>query len=157
MKKKYLILISSIMLLGVLFGCSTKKEQFNDENIIFNVVNTQSTNEFKSYTIEISNKTGFDLTHLTFTLSYPIKTSNGSKGNPFVVEGEADNSTRPVNLISGETTKFSIFAPINEVFSDTDLLDFENPSVELKGYVREGNNEIPFGMSGGLSVFVDNY
>ncbi|MCM3617646.1 hypothetical protein M3936_08635 [Sutcliffiella horikoshii] len=156
MKKSHLILTSLIMLLVVLFGCS-KKELFNDENIIFNVVNIHSANESYSYTIEISNKTGLDLTHLTFNLSFPIKTSNGSKGNPFVVEGEADNSTRPVNLKSGETTKFSIFAPINEVFSDTDLLDFENPSIELKGYFKEGNNEIPFGMSGGLSFFVDRY
>jgi hypothetical protein len=157
MKKKYMILISSIILFGALFACSTKKENFNDENIIFNIVNSESTNEFNSYTIKISNKTGLDLTHLTFNLSYPIKTSNGSKGNPFVVEGKTDNGIRPVNLKSGKTIKYSIFVPIIEVFSDTDLLDFKNPSVDLKGYVREGKKEIPFEISGGLRILVNNY
>lgn len=156
MKKKYLILISSITLLFVLFGCSTIKEQFNDGNIVFNVVDTQSSKEFQAFTIEISNKTEFDLTHLTFNLGYPIKTSNGLKDNPFVVEGEVENSTEPVNLKSRETTRFSVLAPISEVFSDTNLLDFENPSVELKGYFKEGNNEIPFGVSGSLNVLIDN-
>jgi hypothetical protein len=35
------------------------------------------------------------------------------------------------------------------------LLDFENPSVELKGYVKEGDKEIPFGISGGLKALLD--
>ncbi|WP_210467936.1 hypothetical protein [Sporosarcina sp. 6E9] len=156
MKKKYLILISSITLILILFGCSTKKEQFNDGNIVFNVVDTQSTNEFQTYRIEISNTTGFDLTHLSFNLSYPIKTSNGSKDNPFVVEGTVDNSAESVNLKSGETTTFSVYAPISEVFSDTNSLDFENPSVKLKGYFKKGDTEIPFGVSGGLNVLIDN-
>jgi len=155
--RRMLILVSSVMLMGVLFGCSAKKEQFNDENINFNVVDIQSTNDFNSYKIKISNETGFELTHLSFDLSYPIKTSNGSKSNPFVVEGEADNSERPVNLKSGEAIQFSIIAPINEVFSDTKLLDFENPAVELQGYFKEGNTEVPFGISGGLSVLVGEY
>jgi len=35
------------------------------------------------------------------------------------------------------------------------LLDFENPIIEFQGYVKEGNNEIPFKMAGGLSVFTE--
>ncbi|MYL54929.1 hypothetical protein GLW08_16465 [Pontibacillus yanchengensis] len=153
--KRTLILVNSIIVISVLFGCSTKKEQFNDENIIFNVIDIQSTNEFNSYKIKISNKTEFDLTHLSLDLSYPIKTVNGSKSNPFVVEGEAENTERPVKLKSGEAIQFSIIAPINEVFSDKDLLDFENPSVKLQGYFKEENTEVPFGISGGLRVLVD--
>lgn len=148
------MLFSSIMFLAVLFGCSN--EQFNDENIAFTVVHTESTNEFKSYTIEIVNNTGFDLTHLRLNLTYPIKTSNGSKDNPFSVEGKADNLTRQINLKTGETIVFTIFAPINEVFSNTELLDFENPNVNLIGFVKDGNEEIPFGISGGLNV-LENY
>ena len=141
----------------MIVGCSTKEEQFDDKNIIFSVINIQSEEEFKSYTIKLTNKTGFELTHLMLNLSYPIKTSNGTKNNPFMVEGKADNLTRPVNLKTEESIQFSIYAPVKEVFSDTDLLDFENPSIELKGYVKEGNKEIPFKMAGGLKVFVKKY
>jgi len=141
----------------LIVGCSTKEEQFDDKNIIFSVINIQSEEEFKSYTIKLTNKTGFELTHLMLNLSYPIKTSNGTKNNPFMVEGKADNLTRPVNLKTEESIQFSIYAPVKEVFSDTDLLDFENPSIELKGYVKEGNKEIPFKMAGGLKVFVKKY
>jgi len=146
-----------LLLFFLIVGCSTKEEQFDDKNIIFSVINIQSEEEFKSYTIKLTNKTGFELTHLMLNLSYPIKTSNGTKNNPFMVEGKADNLTRPVNLKTEESIQFSIYAPVKEVFSDTDLLDFENPSIELKGYVKEGNKEIPFKMAGGLKVFVKKY
>ncbi|QFF98970.1 hypothetical protein PB01_09060 [Psychrobacillus glaciei] len=154
MKKGKLLLIILIILLGVIFGCSVNKVEFDDKNIIFNVVKTESTDEYESYSIEISNKTGFDLTHLTFYLSYPIKTSNGSKGNPFAVEGKT-NTNRPINLKSGETITFSIFAPIKEVFGESQLLKFEDPSIKLQGYYKDEKEEIPFGIVGGLSVFVN--
>ncbi|MET0785192.1 MAG: hypothetical protein ABWY25_00600 [Paenisporosarcina sp.] len=154
MKIKYLI-ISSMILLSTIVGCSSDKDHFNDENIIFTVVNTESSSEYNSYTIEIKNETGFELTHLMFNLSYPIKTSNGSKGNPFVLEGKADNTVRPVNLKSGEAIQFLITAPIKEVFSDNDLLDFENPSVDLKGYFKVRYEEIHFGIAGGLRVLAE--
>ena len=79
MRAKYLILISSIIILGLMVGCSTKKEQFDDNNIIFSIVNTQTDYGSKSYVIEIKNKTGYELTHLTFNLSYQIKTENKKK------------------------------------------------------------------------------
>jgi len=136
-------------------GCSAIVEQFDDKNIMFSIINSESENGYKSYSIEVENKTGFELTHLIFNLSYPIKTANGTKSNPFVIEGRADNLAKPVNLKTGESTQFAIFAPINEVFANTDLLDFDNPIIELSGYVKEGNKEIPFKMAGALRVYVD--
>lgn len=152
MIKRYLYFLTIVTLLGLIVGCSINKERFNDENIIFNVVKTEETMEHKSYKIEISNKTGFDLTHLSFNLSYPIKTSNGSKSNPYVVEGKSTSTTTPLNLKSGETITYTIYAPIQEVYGDSDLLDFENPSIVLKGYYLDGKEEIQFGIYGGLSV-----
>lgn len=155
MEKTYFVLMSLVIVLGSISGCSTKKDQFSDENILFNVINTQTNSEFRSYTIEVSNDTGFDLSHLSFSLSYPIKISNGLKGNPFAIKGITDDTVRPVNLSSGETISYTIFAPINEVFGKTDTLDFENPSVELNGYVKEGDEEVPFGIIRGMSGLVN--
>jgi hypothetical protein len=102
MKRWHLILLSYILLLSVMMGCSAKKGNFNRDNIIFNLANIEENNEYISYTIKISNKTGFDLTHLIFNLSYPIKEVNGSKSNPFVVEGKTESAIRPVNLSKEE-------------------------------------------------------
>jgi hypothetical protein len=148
--------ITAMIFVSLLVACSPSFDEFNDEKIMFNVVDTKSTSEYNSYTIEIENETGFELTHLMFTMSYPIKKSNGTKENPFEIEGKTVNTINPVRLKSGESIQFSIFAPIKEVFSDNDLLDFENPDVELKGFVKEGNKEIPFGISGGLNVLTDS-
>ncbi len=148
--------ITVMFLASLLVGCSPNLDEFNEDKIVFNVVDTKSTSEYTTYTIEIKNETGFELTHLMFTMSYPIKKSNGTKENPFEIEGKTINTTNPVTLKSGESIQFSISAPIKEVFSDNDLLDFENPDVELKGFVKEGNKEIPFGISGGLNVLADS-
>lgn len=156
MKYKLLMKITAMIFVSLLVACSPNFAEFNDEKIVFNVVNTKSTSEYNSYTIEIENETGFELTHLMFTMSYPIKKSNGTKENPFEIEGKTVNTINPVTLKSGESIQFSISAPIKEVFSDNDLLDFENPDVELKGFVKEGNQEIPFGIAGGLNILADN-
>ncbi|MDX1772424.1 MAG: hypothetical protein R3328_12905, partial [Planococcaceae bacterium] len=129
MKYKLLMKITAIIFVSLLVACSPSFDEFNDEKIMFNVVDTISTSEYTSYTIEIKNETGFELTHLIFTMSYPIKISNGNKENPFVIEGKTVNTVKPVTLKSGESIQFSISAPIKEVFSDNDLLDFENPDV----------------------------
>jgi len=156
MKFKQLMIITVTICISGLVACSPSFDEFNDEKIMFNVVDSKSTSEYNSYNIEIENETRFELTHLIFTMSYPIKKSNGTKENPFEIEGKAGNRINPVTLKSGESIQFSISAPIKEVFSDNDLLDFENPHVELKGFVKEGNKEIPFGIAGGLNILADS-
>ncbi|MFN7252906.1 MAG: hypothetical protein ACK4M9_19360 [Anaerobacillus sp.] len=153
---KYSILLSFIII-GVLFGCSTDMKPFRGDKVIFKVVHAESNSEFESYTFEVTNNTGYELSHLIFYMNYPIITPNGSMNNPFVIEGEVDsNITNPIKLKSGESIKFSIFCPIKEVFRNTDLLDTWYPNIELKGYIKEGFHEIPFGVYRSLSDMVDN-
>ncbi|SOC41523.1 hypothetical protein [Ureibacillus acetophenoni] len=154
MKKRNVCLIFFVILLGTLFGCSANKESFDDRNISFYIVEKEATAEYESYRFEIANNTGYELTHLIFNLSYPIKELNGSKSNPYEIEGKPVNADLHVNLKSGETMTFLIDAPIKEVFGDTDLLDIEYPNIKLRGYYKDGKEEIPFGISGGLSVLI---
>ena len=81
MKFKLLMKITAMIFVCLLVGCSPSFDEFNDEKIVFTVVDTQSTSEYNSYTIEIKNETGFELTHLMFTMSYPIKKSHGTNNN----------------------------------------------------------------------------
>jgi hypothetical protein len=147
--KKYMLIC---MLLIAITGCSSGNKSFDDKDISFKLINVEATSEFRSYVIEIKNNAEFELTHLNFYLSYPIKQQSGSKSNPFLIEGKTDK--RPISLMSGESVQFTIFAPIKEVFSDSNLLNFEHPDIDLKGYVKQGNKEIPFQMGGGLEVFI---
>jgi len=98
MKYKLLMKITTMIFVCLLVGCSPSFDEFNDEKIMFNVVDTKSTSEYTSYTIEIKNETGFELTHLMLTMSYPIKKSNGTKENPFEIEGKTINTINPVRL-----------------------------------------------------------
>jgi hypothetical protein len=76
---KSYMLICLILILIALSGCSSKNERFDDKDISFKLVNVQSNSEFRSYAIEIKNNAKFELTHLSFYLSYPINQPNGSK------------------------------------------------------------------------------
>ena len=98
MKFKLLMKITVMFFASLLVACSPSFDEFNDEKIVFNVVDTKSTSEYNSYTIEIENETGFELTHLMFTMSYPIKKSNGTKENPSEIEGKTINTINPVRL-----------------------------------------------------------
>jgi ABC-type molybdate transport system ATPase subunit len=144
--------ICLLFLIIAISGCSTETIHFDDKNIRFKLVEVQITEESRSYVIEVENNALFEITHLNFHLTYPIKQANGHKGNPFGIEGKTDR--RPVNLKPGESIRFAIDAPVKEVFSNTNLLDMDQPYIGLKGYVKEGNGEIPFQIVGGLEALV---
>ena len=98
MRFKHLIIITAMIFASLLVGCSLDFDEFNDEKILFTVVDTKSTSEYNSYIIEVKNESGFELTHLMFTLNYPIKKLNGTKENPFEIEGKTINTINPVRL-----------------------------------------------------------
>ncbi|MDC3413168.1 hypothetical protein [Terrihalobacillus insolitus] len=147
MRKQCAILISLIMIMGVVVGCSTKTESFDDENIIFSVVDTQSNK--KSETIKITNETGFDLDNLTMKLSYPLNTENNSDNTS---EMKTVNSIEEFNIKSGETKELSVPLSFDENLKSVDL---DNPHIELKGNVVEGNEKVPFGVVGALSALIE--
>ncbi|RAV21367.1 hypothetical protein [Paenibacillus contaminans] len=154
MSKSVKVLLVAVILAG-LIGCSSEQEivPFNDKNITMKLINSQSNNEFKLYDIEIENKGNAAIEYISFYLAFPIKHQNGTKSNPFKLEGKTDTN-KPIKLQKGEKVVYNIFAPIKEVFGQSDLLDYEHPSIELKGFVRSGDEHIPFGMSGSMEIYL---
>ncbi|MGO4498788.1 hypothetical protein AB4114_23175 [Paenibacillus sp. 2RAB27] len=143
------ILIFLILFITFLTSCSPKADnRFNDNDIKISLLNQEINDEYRTYLIEVKNTGILEIKYLNFYLYYPIILANGSKGSPFKIEGKTDIS-KPIKLKSGEKITYTIFAPIKEVFGNSTLLDFDNPSVELNGLVQQGKEEIPFGMSGG--------
>jgi len=132
-----------------MLGCShSKNARFNDDNIKINLMDSQSNDEFRTYTIEVKNEGQVELRGLNFFIYYPILQPNGSKGNPFKLEGKTELN-KPVNIKPGMNVIYTVFAPIKEVFGDSKLLDFNNPQIELNGFVEQGKEDVPFSMSGG--------
>ncbi|WP_438448397.1 hypothetical protein [Gorillibacterium sp. sgz5001074] len=145
---KHSLLMVLLVFIIFLTSCSSSEDRFDDEDIKISLINEQSNNEYRSYSIEIKNLGILEIKNIHLYLYYPIILSNGSKGNPFKLEGKTD-ITSPVNLKSGESIRYTIFAPIKEVFGDSKLLDFNHPQIELNGLVQQKKSEIPFEMSGG--------
>ncbi len=143
------ILIFLILLITFLTGCSpTEDYRINDKDIKISLINQEKNDEYRTYSIEVKNIGKLEIKYLNFYLYYPVILTNGSKGNPFKIEGKTDIS-KPINLKSGEKITYTIFAPIKEVFGNSKSLDFNDPQVELNGLVQQGKEDIPFGMSGG--------
>jgi hypothetical protein len=92
--------------------------------------------------------------YLNLYIYYPIIQSNGSRSNPFKVEGKTNEAT-PIKLKTNEKITFHVYVPIEQVFGKSTLLDFENPSIEFNGFDLEGNKEIPFTLGGNLSVYLE--
>ncbi|MUK87828.1 hypothetical protein GMD78_05365 [Ornithinibacillus sp. L9] len=136
---KYLVLIGSIILLGVIIGCSEEKEAFDDENI--NI-------EVKSNTIEIKNESGFDLDNLSLKISYPY---DAEKSNNTSAERETVKFVEDFNIRSDKTREISMPLKLKE-----DGIETINLEIDLKGNVVEGNEKVPFNIGGSLSGLVIN-
>lgn len=149
MKKLTYVGFLLALLIG-LPGCSTPTSHFDDTEIRIRLINSQANDQFRSYGFEIENHGDVTVEHINFYMSFPIKQGSGAKGNPFKIEARTEIN-QPIVLKPDQKVNFTVFAPIKEVFGDSNLLDFEHPSIELKGYVREKG----FSMSGGLDVFAN--
>ncbi len=147
-----------VMVLSIVSGCATTPQRFDDKDVHFKMVSHQTISLMSGtdvYTIEVRSTSPLELTHLTMYLSYPIKTSTGLQGNPFLLKGSTNKQV--VNLENGQSIQFTFDAPIEEVFGDTQLLDFKHPDIVLDGFTKEGSREIPFEMGGDLRIYLTQY
>ena len=142
MKKKLKFLIGFIMMLGIVVGCTENVKSFDDKNLLFKVVDSQTNNELKSNIIEITNETGFDLDNLSLKISYPLHTSN-DKSERKIVE-----SIKKFRIKSNESKEISISIPI-----ETDTTSLE---IDVKGDVMiDKDKEMPFEIGGTLKTLTD--
>lgn len=156
--KRVILFSLGLIALSAVSGCATTPQQFNDTDVHFKIVSHQPMSSMSGtelYTIQVKSTSPLELTHLTMYLSYPIKTADGTQGNPFLLKGST--SEQVVNLQNGQSVKFSFVAPIGKVFGNSHLLDFKHPDIELDGFTKEGSKEIPFGMGGDLRIYLTQY
>ncbi|MBB3132269.1 hypothetical protein FHS19_006998 [Paenibacillus rhizosphaerae] len=151
--KVFIFLLLTIVFLS---SCSAKElPQFNDKDLKFNLIDSYSDFGNLVYDIEVQNTGKLRIGFLKLYIYYPIKEDNGSRSNPFKIEGKTDMN--PTILETNEKTTFHIYAPIKDVFGDSALLDFENPVINFEGAVLEGDKEIPFSLGGSLDLIMKDH
>lgn len=155
MSKTVFIMIT-LVILSFSFGCakSTFSQQFDDSQILVSLKKSQELDTGTAYTFQLTNKTKFTLKHLRLSVSYPINQNNSSRSNPFKVELSSQNGNSEI-VKPGQEVIFSGYVPVKEVLTDPARFNFNKPDLEMKGYVLQGDEEIPFGKSGGIAAFTN--
>ncbi len=143
----YILIVSTLMLL---IGCSPSvNEEFNDNDIKISMLSSKIRDEDQTYIFEVINEGYIELSHLSLELYYPVLIANGTKSNPFTLQGRAESNFK-INLKKGEKVSFSFYAPVKEVFGDSSLLDFNKPQLKIKGFAIVNKSEVPFEKSGDI-------
>jgi hypothetical protein len=140
----------ALLLVVMLVGCNKPLEKFDDKLIEIQLINTQKLISEYVYTLKIKNNGSFVIKHAVLYLSFPIKTENGTKSNPFKIEAKANDNRNHYLIKPVDEVYYTVYAPIDEVFTDTSLIDIENPTIEFKGFHLNGKEEIPFGIIRGI-------
>jgi len=81
-------------------------------------------------------------------ISYPIKTSNGSKGNEFKIVAKNNK----LQIAPKEEVVLSAFAPLEDYETNRNL-DVDNFYIEIIGYIEEVKEGRRFQKSGGIEAF----
>ncbi|PKR76767.1 hypothetical protein CEY16_13180 [Halalkalibacillus sediminis] len=152
MTKLSLVLSSLALSFILLSGCSsTSTAQFDDENIIMDVVDTQVDDLGISKTIRVMNKTGFELDDLTLGLGYvEVKSENNS--NNYMEDLDLQNF-EDISLNKGENIEISFYHSFD---GHKKSINVDNPQIEFKGNVIDGSEKKPFNMVGSLQLFLVN-
>src|SRR5690606_2113256 len=139
-------------------ACSTdtaEPKRFDDSRLRISLLSSAVDESHRTYAIRIDNAGELPLYPLSAYLSFPVRTESGAKENPYRLEGKAAGG-RPDQLGVGEWSTFDFLAPVGEVSGESELLDNAVPAFGLKGYTKPEGVEIPFELSGGLQVFIED-
>ncbi|OXS59765.1 hypothetical protein B1A99_09480 [Cohnella sp. CIP 111063] len=101
-----------------------------------------------AYTFKLKNLSKFTIAQNNVYISYPIKTSTGSRSNEYKIEAKNNR----LQIDPNEEVTLNAFAPI-EGFGENQTLDTENFNVEIVGYIEEVKETRRFQKIGGLEFF----
>ncbi|ERN51511.1 hypothetical protein [Alkalihalophilus marmarensis] len=139
MNKKLINLF--MILLIVIVGCSNKSEiRIEDiEKIQLDLVEIQNMDDGTEYHIKLLNESDYVIKQNIVHFEYPIKLDNGIKENKYKIEA----TNNRLNIQPDEEVMLYVFAPF-EGMSENQTLALDDPSVMLKGYLEEVNEEYMF-------------
>ena len=139
-----------ILILGFFISaCSAENPKVftpeESDKITLEVINRAEDPNGVSYTIKLSNKSSHTIKQNIVFISYPIKTSNGSKGNEFKVEARNNK----LNIKPNEEVILNAYTPKEEYEGNQNILPNEC-YLEIKGYIDQVKEENHFGKTTGM-------
>jgi hypothetical protein len=142
--------LSLIVMVLIVSGCKSEVQvkSTDIDQIKLELIDQSSMPGGTVYTLKLKNLSKFTIAQNNIYISYPIKTSNGSKGNEFKIEAK-NNKLR---IKPNEEIILTVNAPIEEI-EGNQKLDIENFNVEIIGYIDEVKETKRFQKSGGIEYF----
>jgi hypothetical protein len=135
----------SILIILVLSGCqSDNLTSTQSEKIKLEIISTTNQPEGVSYSIKLTNNSGHVIKQNNIYVSFPIKTQNGTQGNPFKIEATG----KKLNIKNNEEIIVNVFA-LKKVYEGNSNLDIDHPYVEIKGYIDQLKSENLFNIGHG--------
>lgn len=146
------LLIVSLLSLSLLMACTNNEdevlENLDTSKIIFtNFSDNKAENNFKTYSVTITNENKIPIEYLNLYLSYPITTENGVKGNDFYAIGIPSKSN--TELKENESITFTFSVNLESI--NIEKVDINNPSLNLRGFA---NKNVPFEIGGGIGALL---
>lgn len=147
--KTLLLLILLLMSLTLITSCSNDTPHISEEvdQIKLELIEQKKDLNGMVYTLKLTNNSSKVIKQNNVYLSYPIKTSNGSRSNVFKVEAENNK----LNIETGEELILTVFAP-KEMYVNNNNIDIDDPTIEIKGFINEVTEQNQFYKSGGYRV-----
>ena len=133
-----------------LVGCKRNKNNLNTfemDNIHLKVLSEKELDQVKVYSIELSNQTDHVIVQNEVYLSYPLINMTQSKQNDLVVRGRNNK----LNIKQNEKVLLDFYIPRNIL--NTQMIDYENPHMEIIGYSDEVTDKHRFQKSGDLKLY----
>lgn len=133
-------------------GCSNKEEFSPEEinNIKLVLKERKEDRDGTHFTLKLQNNSKYTIVQNNVYLSFPIKTENGSKSNDYKIEAKQNK----LHIKPGEELLLSVYTS-KEMYEGNNKIDFENPNIEIKGYLDEMTETNLFYKGGGYSAMVD--
>ncbi|WP_059053893.1 hypothetical protein [Paenibacillus senegalimassiliensis] len=149
--KRYWSPLSFIFLFVFLFLVSCGNDTFNLSDVVdhvqLEIVERKEDHRGITYTLILKNNSDQIIKQNNVFLSYPIKTSTGTRSNEFKIEAENNK----LNIKPKEEVLLSVFAP-REMYESNIHIDINEPNIKIEGFINEVNQENEFFKGGGFKA-----
>ncbi|QZY56864.1 hypothetical protein [Crassaminicella profunda] len=131
-----------------------KSEPVDEINKIeITIMNMNDLPEGKSFKLKLKNGTNHLIKQNDVYLSFPIKNKDGNGYITNLCKTEATHNK--LDILAGEEVILNVFIPI-ENYINNDLLDIDDPQIEIKGYFDKVKIENRFQRIGDTDFFSDH-
>jgi hypothetical protein len=152
--RKIRLLLSVVVLVIILSGCSSKVTHKDIDNIKIEVIRETVLPEGISYALKLKNDSGEIIIQNNVYVSYPITNAEGTQHKSSNWKVEAKGNL--LNIKPGQEVVLNVFMEA-EYYKYNNLIDVERPNIEIIGYLNKLDADNQFVMAGSVHIFDKNF